>query len=156
VIEIRLESWSELWPDCDPLMRAHWKEVRENRAGWEFDVDWKAAQRLEDVGLMSCVGARAEGKLVGYLIWFVTPSLESAGRDIATLGPFFVLPEWKGVGLKLWKRGLALLEKAGAEVAHVHVSAFGPRQEETRRFFELQGAKPYETKMEILLGDRDV
>ena len=153
MIEVERVPWSTLWGEAEPLMREHWLEVRENRAGLEFKVDVETAQQIYVAGMMDCFMAWNDlGELVGYLIWFITSNIESSGNFVATLGPFFVLPEFKGAGRKLWAAGMRELRRRGVSVAHVHVSAWGPRQQEVRRFFESVGAVPYETKYEILVG----
>lgn len=157
-IVVGLESWNKLWPECRGLMHEHWKEVRENRAKLPFEVDWETAARLEEAGLMFCCSARDDetGELVGYLIWFVTASMESKGNLLGTLGPFFVLPSHEGIGQKLWNTGIKRLREYGAKTAYVHYSSFGRRSGRAKKFFEYVGGKPYEVNYEIVLGDQNV
>lgn len=150
-VSVAFESWSTLWPECEPLMFEHWKEVRENRAGLPFAVNCEIAQRLDEGGAMICLGARHKGSLVGYLIWFVTPNMESVGALQATLGPFFVLPEYEGIGYKMWTLGIERLRQIGVKTAHTHCSVVGPRQEKVKKFWQLVGAKPYEMIYEMVL-----
>jgi GNAT superfamily N-acetyltransferase len=150
-VSVAFESWSMLWPECEPLMYEHWKEVRENRANLPFAVNCEVAQRLDDAGAMICLGARYQGDLIGYLIWFITPNMESVGFLQATLGPFFVLPEHEGTGYKLWSLGLERLREIGVKTAHVHCSAVGKRREKVKQFWRLVGAKPYEATYELVL-----
>lgn len=156
MVEVKISSWREIWPECRELMFEHWNEVRDRKEHLPFQVDDEGATRLDDLGLMIVVAGREEGRLVGYLVWFLTPALESKGNKIATMGPFYARPESKGVGWKMWQLGMAELRKTGARAAYCHHSSFGPRQEVARRLFEAAGAKPYEVKYEIVLEQEDV
>lgn len=151
MVEVKISSWSSIWPECEELMFEHWKEVREDKEHLPFEVDAEGAARLDDLGLMQVIEARESGKLVGYLIWFLTPALESAGNTIATMGPFYVEPDAKGAGWKMWQLGLDLLRRLEVKVAYAHHSAFGPRQDVAKGLFERSGGKLFELKYELVL-----
>lgn len=151
MVEVKISSWNSIWPECEELMFEHWKEVRENKEHLPFEVDTKGVAQLSDLSLMRVIEARESGKLVGYLIWFLTPALESAGNKVATMGPFYVVPESKGAGWKMWQLGLDLLRRVGVKVAYAHHSAFGPRQEAAQILFKRSGGKLFELKYELVL-----
>ena len=151
MVEIKISSWDSIWPECEELMFEHWKEVRENKEHLPFEVDVEGVRNLARLGLMRVIEAREDGRLVGYLIWFLTPALESAGNKVATMGPFYVEPEAKGAGWKMWQLGLDLLRHLGVRVAYAHHSSFGPRQDVAKKLFERSGGKLFELKYELVL-----
>src|SRR5215469_9788206 len=137
-------AWGDLWPDCEEMARAHWYEVRRNGETFPYEVSVSAWENIFKAGLMQINTARSEGQLVGYLIWFVTENLESAGQKVATMGPFYVRPEWAGAGKRLWMGSLDRLRVLGCKAARPHRSFHGERRLRADKFFRAMGAEPYE------------
>lgn len=70
-----------------------------------MDLDFDSYQNLENAGRLFVLTARAERKLIGYLVAFPTPNhlhYKSAG-PMALTDMYYILPEYRsGVGAKLF------------------------------------------------------
>ena len=145
-------TWDAIWPACEPLMEQHHKEVREKELQ-PFKVDVETAYKLDACGALVIAGAISGHSLVGYSIWYLSPNLESAGNIIASQGPWFVLPAFRGeTGKDLWQFSMFQLKKRGVKVIHAHhwMHGDGPR---LGKFFKKLGGTPLETVYEIWIGD---
>lgn len=151
--QLAREAWASLWPECEPLMRAHRKELDpegEARVGWEPRTD--VYEALDAAGALVAIGARAEGMLVGYCIWTLGPGLDGPGLT-ATQGPWFVEPAFRQgpLGLRLFAESLRALRAAGVTRAFPHHWANSPPA--LARYFRSLGATPLETVYSLWLGD---
>ena len=74
-------------------------------------------RRIYDAGAMQIMTARSNGRMFGYLMTLVSPSLEEEGRLSACNTTFFASPDAPGLGLRLQRAALrALKEKGVSEV----------------------------------------
>lgn len=133
-----------------PLVAAYWEH--EGLSG--FDSARVAAQLerlLSEPNLGTCWIARADDRLVGYLLAVYVFSLEHMGLT-AEIDEFFVLPAGRGAGL-----GSELLELAETEFARVgctNVSLqLGRGNSAARRFYVRHG---YAERSGYELLDKDL
>lgn len=86
------EPIAGLWPEMAPLMAAHHAEIFPYQ-DVQLDVDTAGYDFVDNAGMMRCFTARADGKLVGYSVFFVrramTAALLLAHQDGHYLAPEF-------------------------------------------------------------------
>ena len=86
----------------------------------EAPGDWKKKniplmRRLYDLGAMQVMTARSNGRMFGYLMTLIAPSLELENIKTAMHTTFFASPEVPGLGLKLQRAALARLKEQGID-----------------------------------------
>ncbi len=148
---LRRIPWKRLWPDAAELMQRHREELA--RSAWPLRPDHRQIEELEKAGGLICIEARdPEDLLLGYGIWYLQPSLESAGVLLAQQGPWYVRKEARagGLGLRILDFGLAELRRAGVNEVWFHHSANTPN---LGVVFRQLGAKPAETSYVLRLED---
>lgn len=79
-----------MWPDAEPLARAHFAEVEGDLAAKRpFSVHAETMQAMNEAGVLCIVTARLDGKLLAYCTWNVLPDIESWGTIIANQGAIY-------------------------------------------------------------------
>lgn len=150
---LRTERWGTFWPEAEPLFAIHRSEVGDSSPA-PLRVDWRLAEQLDLAGALLIQTARSEGLLAGYCIWYISPSLESAGLLVGSQGPWFVLPEHRTgrAAVRLLKESLGALRARGVLQALPHhwMGGAGPR---LGPLFERLGARPLEITYSLWLGD---
>ena len=81
-------------------------------------------QRLDEVGALQITTARQNGRMFGYLVALVGPTLESVDGVMATNTFFFASKAIRGLGMRLQRASLAALKARGA---HELFLLAGPR-----------------------------
>lgn len=71
--------------------------------------------RLHDLGNLQIVTARSNGRMFGYLVTVLSPSLESPDIKTAVHTVFFGSPEFPGLGMKLQRYALDRLKSRGVD-----------------------------------------
>jgi len=102
-------SWRR---DGRRLFEDHCAIVGEDPREWE-DKNWTLFERLEEVGAMQITTARSNGRMFGYLMTLVAPSLVSSKTTSATHTTFYADPGFPGLGMKLQREALARLKARG-------------------------------------------
>jgi GNAT superfamily N-acetyltransferase len=98
------EFTPELVEEGTPLMVAHWDEVNPNDK-YDINPDWYQYFMLYEEGMLKVFTARYGDELIGYMTWFVSPSLHKAGVMVANEDALFVKKDRRGMmaGMKLIK-----------------------------------------------------
>lgn len=129
---IQSERVANIWAELDPLLVEHWREVAHYQ-DITLDVDRERYESLEESGKLRCFTARVEGKLVGYLVYFVNTNAHYQGSLQAVQDVFFVDPEHRGsrLGAELLVASHWHLMSEGVQVVMQHVKVkqsldFGP------------------------------
>ncbi len=115
--------------DAEPLMREHMIAT-----GQDVD-DYKAKneplfRQLEAIGALQIMTARSNGRLFGYLMTVLGPSLDAENRMEALHVPFFVSRDCPGgLGMKLQHAAIDALRAKGVHdvFARAGVRGSGPR-----------------------------
>ena len=107
--------------DCDTwqrdgqrLFEDHCATVGEDPREWEAK-NWPLFRALEGVGAMQITTARSNGRMFGYLMTLISPSLTSAKTTSATHTTFYADPAFPGLGMKLQREALAYLKARGVD-----------------------------------------
>jgi hypothetical protein len=126
---IQEERFDDAWRDAAPLMREHMIATGQ-------DVDDHKAKNipllrgLDAAGALQTITARSNGRLFGYLITVIGPSLDALHRTEALHLPFFVSKDCPGgLGMKLQRAAIDALRAKGVDdlFARAGVRGAGPR-----------------------------
>jgi hypothetical protein len=127
--------------DAIPLFREHLVQI--DQAPDEYlHKNLPLFQHLDAIGALHCVTARCNGRMFGYLVSIVFPSLESAEILQAEHTIFFASPSIRRLGMRLQRAALDSLKARG--VGQV-VMRTGPRADGPRlgTIFRRLGAEPW-------------
>lgn len=94
------------------LFEDHCVIVGENPREWE-SKNWPLFDALERAGAMQITTARSNGRMFGYLMTLVAPSLVEGGRTSAAHTTFYADPAFPGLGMKLQREALTHLKARG-------------------------------------------
>ncbi|CAB5162363.1 hypothetical protein UFOVP152_23 [uncultured Caudovirales phage] len=77
--------------------------------------NWDLMARLYQAGAMQIMAARSNGRMFGYLVTLITPSLGNAEVMIGTNTAFYADPACPGLGAKLQRASLKALRVRGVD-----------------------------------------
>lgn len=125
-VDVQREGWDSFYPECLSVVAEHAAEIGEIRPEMPFDPDYDLAAALDRDGRLGLITARAAGRLVGYLFFAVSRSIESRTVLCATQGACFVLPEFRqqATGPRMFKAGIEEMKRMGVKMVYLR---HGPR-----------------------------
>ncbi len=98
--------------DAQSLFAEHLCQVDEAPDNWQAK-NIPLMRAIYDAGAMQIMTARSNGRMFGYLMTLIAPSLSSQTLISATHTTFFASPDAPGLGLKLQREALAALKARG-------------------------------------------
>jgi GNAT superfamily N-acetyltransferase len=100
--------------EMKPILLSHYEELCPVK-DFPLDPDWDAYKRYDDAGMLRCVTCRADGELIGYIIFFVQPHIHYKTCLTAVEDIYYVKKEFrKGrVGIRLFKYAEEVLKRIG-------------------------------------------
>lgn len=149
-ITFQIERWSDFYPDSKALFPAHWKELALNQDEVPLDIDVEGYERLEQLGILMILTARADGELIGYVLSFLMPHLhyKSSGPMCVT-DMYYVAPEFRhGVGAIMFQAWERELKKRGIKKA---VTSCKVHQDHSPLFFKLGWTHSDHTFVKVLV-----
>lgn len=113
---IQKEDFSSFFRDGQHLFKHHLADVGENPDNAHLK-NIELMQRLDDLGNMQIITARSNGRMFGYLMTIISPSLERGGDFRSAIHTtFYASPDGPlGLGLKLQRAALAELKARGID-----------------------------------------
>ena len=148
-------NWQRFWLEAEPLARAHFYEVDNGVDDRRtFGPKAEVMADMHQRGIMRVIGARLDGKLVGYCTWNVLPDIESWGTPMAMQGAWYADPKAKAfaVGHRMFKASTELLKKLGVQYVFPHHRLQG-RGEAIGHYFEKLGGKPIQLSYFLWIGE---
>lgn len=109
-ITFALENFAAAHADAQALARQHLVEIDEAP---DTGKNWPLLERLDELGQLQVLTARSNGRMFGYLVTMLYPSLEDTTRLSAVHTTFYASPEFPGLGLKLQRAALGPLRARG-------------------------------------------
>lgn len=106
-----IDSWIT---DGQGLFERHCAIVGECPDQWR-SKNWPLMRHLHDVGAMQIMTARCNGRMFGYLMTVISPSLTKQGLTMGANTTFFAAPEMPGLGLKLQRAAIQSLKARGVD-----------------------------------------
>lgn len=103
--------------ECEllPLTRRNWRESPSYEEGIDADPDFARYRKIDEAGACLFLAARDEGRLVGYAVFFVMQSPHHQTLCVAHGDALYVLPEYQGAGVGLYRRAEAMLKERGVK-----------------------------------------
>lgn len=149
-IVTQIESFAAFWRDGQALFAEHAAEVG-GRDGVMLDPNIELAERIERGGGAQILTARLGGKMIGYLVFLIAPSLEDKSAVCAMQNTFFVSKQHRGLGLRLMREAVAHLKEKGVTEAILRagVRGSGPK---LVTLFKRMGAAEYGRLYNLMLG----
>lgn len=128
MISAQIEPIRDYFEEISALLPTHYDELSEHKLrGIPLDPNFGLYQAREDVGEVISVTLREEGKLIGYLVSFVSPGIHYQTCLTSITDIFFVYPDQRGLAggamlFKEWeqeckRRGVTLMA-AGFKSKH--------------------------------------
>ena len=107
--------------DCDTwqrdgrrLFEDHCFTVGEDPGEWE-KKNWDLFRAIENVGALQIMTARSNGRMFGYLMTLITPSLAAMDKTSAAHTTFYADPSFPGLGMKIQRAALNALKERGVD-----------------------------------------
>jgi hypothetical protein len=139
-LRIGAEPWEAFVDEAEDLANAHNREVYEGTMP-KLLLDRQQLAALSAANAVLTLSARANGRLIGYLLWTIGRDPEASGQLVAYQGPWYVLPDWGRVGLRLFKASLPLLRRWHPDRLEIHHPVRG-RGATLSAWFTRLGATP--------------
>jgi GNAT superfamily N-acetyltransferase len=131
-ISYQAESLALIWDEVFPLLRLHKDEVAHYQ-DIELDPDIEAYNRAEELGMVRVFTVRTDGKLIGYIAYFVRPNMHYRKSLQAVQDVLFLHPDYRRgrVGMELIAFADRRLAEEGVQATYQHVKCkpglnFGP------------------------------
>lgn len=124
---IRPEMLETFLPDARALMRSHCTDVGEHPDNFAHK-NIPLFQRLEDIGALQIMTARSNGRMFGYHVSILSPSLESEDVTMALQATTFVEPGVPGLALRLQRAAITAARERGVSEMFYRVSHRGSGQ----------------------------
>ena len=140
MLELGREHWLQFWPEGQSLLAAHAAETGDPRE--RFDPDTERLAALDLAGVLALSTARENGKLVGYIAWYIAESLATKDFLVAEMGPWFVEASRRSgpLGLRLFDYSIRDLRARGVRKCFPHFWTKDPEKVGLAAFFARKGA----------------
>lgn len=113
-VTIQTESFETWLTDARKCFDDHLILVGEAPGDWaKKNIDMM--RRLDDLGAMQITTARSNGRIFGYLMTLLTPSLTSPDVMSAMNTTFYADPTFPGLGMKIQRAALRFLKARGID-----------------------------------------
>lgn len=110
-VSVEIEDFEMFLRDGETLRQEHAAEAGKPSASFNVAL----ARGLEAIGAGQIMVARSGGRMVGYLVFLVAPSLECEGEIAAMQNVFYVTPSYrKRLGIALLRASIDALWARGA------------------------------------------
>lgn len=140
-------SWEPLeWllaEGVEELTRQHWEEIALDKEQVPLDTNWREYLQLEATGRWRAFAARKNGKLIGYITWWIGKHVRYRGTTYCEADVFFILPEHRNglVGYRLFSEALKALPKPCKVLINEKI---GFKDGRVGKLLERLGMKPIE------------
>lgn len=111
-MNLQTEDFDTWLKDARDLFDEHLIRVGEAPGDWE-KKNLPLMRKLFEAGAIQITTARSNGRMFGYLMTLISPSLASESMTSAANTTFFASPDVPGLGLKLQRAALRALKARG-------------------------------------------
>lgn len=124
----REEDFESFYRDAQPLLAEHLMVVGEHPDNHKLK-NLDLFRTLDAQGALQVITARQNGRIFGYLLTAIAPSMETPGERVATHNTFYASPMFPGLGRRLQKAAAEALRHHGVRelVLRAGVRGSGPR-----------------------------
>jgi hypothetical protein len=149
-VTFQCEPFRQFYADAKLLFHEHLTQTEQSPED-HAQKNIELLERLDDMGALQVLTSRSNGRLFGYLMSVIGPSLDERDRQMAFHTIFFASPLIRNLGMKLQRAALAALQARG--VAEVQMRAghrgSGPR---LGTFYRRLGAEEFGQLYRLELG----
>jgi GNAT superfamily N-acetyltransferase len=141
-LTIGVEPFHAAFEEAMKLAPAHCVVSGEAPDQWQ-EKNWELIADLAARGNIQCVIARSNGRMFGYLMTMISPSIEKQDIEVATHTAFFAdTKNFKNLGIKMQRAAIDALKQRGVSELYLRagVRADGPRM---GILYKRLGAKPH-------------
>jgi len=137
-------------PEFERLLPLHYEELSVTKE-FPLEPDYEGYRRVAQAGMLRCITCRADGELIGYIIFFVSPHLHYKSCVTATEDIYFVRKEYrKGrIGIRLFQYAEDALKRRGVQRIVVNTKI----HLDNSRLFEYLGYKITDKVFTKMLGN---
>lgn len=124
----QVEPFREFYRDAEPLFREHLVQTEQSPTDYTLK-NVPLLERLDDLGFLQCLTARCNGRMFGYLMSILGPSLDSQHQIEALHTIFFASPDAPGLGMRLQRAAIEALRERGVTDLYLRAGhrGSGPR-----------------------------
>jgi len=121
MVTYQLESWEDYYKDCQALWLEHYEEIAARKSQRKMQPDVRSYMAAEAAGQLQILTARENGRMVGYMLFFVKPHMHYAGVLCGFEDSIFLVQSHrKGwVGVRLVKESIKYLQRRGVQEVFV-------------------------------------
>ena len=94
MIEYKDDGWLENLTELKEIIKDHYEELSVTKT-FPLDPDWEAYKQLLDIGRLKFITCKDDGKLVGYIIFFISPHLHYKSCLTAFEDIYFLKKEYR-------------------------------------------------------------
>ena len=136
--------------EMDDLFPAHYEELCVTKE-FDYEPDYDAYKRCAEAGMLRCITCRADGELIGYIIFLISPHLHYKSCITATEDIYFVKKEYrKGrIGIRLFQYAEKVLKERGVQRIVMHTKV----HLDNSKLFEYLGYKWTDKVFTKMLGN---
>lgn len=109
---IQTEGFDNWLADAQHLLAEHHAQIGESPENWR-NKNIPLLRAMDELGAMQITTARSNGRMFGYLMTLISPSLVTENMMTAVNTAFFADPACPGLGLKLQRAALAGFREQG-------------------------------------------
>jgi GNAT superfamily N-acetyltransferase len=122
------EPFRRFWDEARPLTSEHAIQAGE-APDYTASFNIPLLEMMDDLGLLQTITARQNGRIFGYLMSIITPTIEAPDLIEAWHSIFFVSPDMPGIGMRLQRAALDGLRERGVKnvIMRAGYRASGPR-----------------------------
>lgn len=140
-LTLEFEPFATFLRDGQGLIREHIADVGEHPQNIAVK-NLALLQAIDETGGLLTTVARANGRVFGYLISTIGPSLEAEGRSWACHTAFYASPDYPGLGLKLQRKAAQGLRARGVHEVTMRAGVRGAA-DRTASLYRRLGAEPF-------------
>lgn len=106
------EPFDRWYADATALFREHMAQTGQDIEDWSRK-NIPLGRRLDDAGAMQIITARSNGRMFGYLMSIISPTLDDPNALMANHLPVFASPDCPGLGMRLQRASIEALRAKG-------------------------------------------
>ena len=127
-VTFQVEPFARFYHDAEPLFREHLTQTDQSPDD-HARKNLPLFQLLDDLGALQCLTARANGRMFGYLVTVIGPSLDSPDVIHGEHTIFFASPAIRNLGMRLQRASLEKLRERGVQAVVMRAGhrGSGPR-----------------------------
>jgi hypothetical protein len=120
-VRLDVECFAAVIDEIQPLLMMNWAEAAVDKDASPLDPDWSKYIALEAAGILGIVTLRVNGKLGGYAVCFVGPTMQNKSTTWGQIDTIWLHPNLRRgrLGDRLLKFTEEKLKAAGAKLVRI-------------------------------------